>query len=262
MKRSNGIRWAASALILGLFGLNGLVRADESPTPGKQVEQSLQVGDAKIGYQLFLPSGYAEGDKDWPLILFLHGRGESNGPLSLVKKWGPPLIVESTPDFPYIVVSPQCPADDRWSSDGQQALLAALLDEVVKQYRVDADRVYLTGLSMGGYGSWTLAAAHPDRFAAVVPICGGGDPAKAAELKNLPIWVFHGDQDKAVPLERSQEMVAAIQKAGGTQVRFTTLEHIGHNSWSAAYATPELYGWLNQQSISARKEKSSKSPPR
>lgn len=97
---------------------------------------------------------------------------------------------------------------------------------------------------MGGYGSWRLAADHPERFAAVVPVCGGGKPEDAEKLKALPIWVFHGDQDSAVPIKRSIEMVDAIKAAGSDKIRFTTLEHVGHNSWSAAYATPELYEWM------------------
>jgi predicted peptidase len=230
--------------------------AAEKPTPGRQVEQALAVkGQDKLAarYLLFLPKNYeAKADKAWPLILFLHGRGESYGPLSLVKKWGPPRIVEKNADFPYIVVSPQCPGKERWSQPRQQQILVDLLDDVLKKYRINKDRVYLTGLSLGGYGSWTLAAAHPDRFAAVVPICGGGDPKDAERLKSLPIWVFHGDKDGAVPIARSQQMVDAIRKAGGTKVRFTTLEDFGHNSWSAAYASPGLYEWLDRQKISDR----------
>jgi predicted peptidase len=100
---------------------------------------------------------------------------------------------------------------------------------------------------MGGYGSWRLAADHADRFAAAVPVCGGGKPEDAQKLKDLPIWVFHGTEDTAVPLKRSEEMVDAIKQVGGTKIRFTTLEHIGHNSWESAYATPELYTWLDKQ---------------
>ncbi len=228
----------------------------EAPTPGKQVEQDfVQDGETVSRYQLFLPRGYEEADEKWPLILFLHGRGESYGPLSLVKKWGPPRIAETDPEFPYVVVSPQCPGKESWNQPRQQEILVALLDDVLKRYRVDADRVYLTGLSMGGYGSWTLAAGHPERFAAVVPVCGGGKPEDADKLKSLPIWAFHGDQDKAVPLSRSLEMVEAIEKAGGEKVRLTTLEHFGHNSWSAAYASPGLYTWMAAQRASANRER-------
>jgi len=243
----------AALCLLFFFARIEQAVAAEKPVPGKQVEQDyVAVGDktATARYLLFLPKGYGKSDKQWPLIYFLHGRGESYGPLSLVKKWGPPKIVESKPDFPYIVVSPQCPRKESWKQPRQQKILSGLLEDILKKYRVDSDRVYLTGLSMGGYGSWTLAARTPQKFAAVVPICGGGDPADAAKMKHLPIWVFHGKEDGAVPIKRSREMVEALQKAGSKSVRFTTLEHFGHNSWSAAYASPVLYDWLNRQRVS------------
>jgi predicted peptidase len=220
----------------------------EKPAPGTQVQQSFETSDgAAVPYLLYLPKDYQAG-KEFPLMLFLHGRGESHGPLDLVAKWGPPRMAARGDDLPFIVVSPQCPGADRWSSDQQQQRLSELLDEVVNKFAADKSRLYLTGLSMGGFGSWRMAADQPDRFAAVVPICGKGDPEHGEKLKDIPIWVFHGDQDKAVPFEHSVDMVEAIKQAGGTKVRFTTLEGIGHNSWSAAYATPELYGWMLQQS--------------
>jgi predicted peptidase len=106
---------------------------------------------------------------------------------------------------------------------------------------------------MGGYGSWRLAADHPERFAAIAPVCGAGDPADAEKLKQVPTWVFHGTEDQAVPFQKSKEMVEAITKSGGTNVRFTSLEHIGHNSWEAAYASPELYEWFAKQTASRNK---------
>ncbi len=221
------------------------------PAPGTQVEQELKLDDGQsIPYLLYLPKGYEADGKKAPLMLFLHGRGESYGPLSLVKKWGPPRRVEHGEDLPYVLVSPQCPGRESWPQPRQQALLLALLDHITQHYNVDADRVYLTGLSMGGFGSWRLAADHPERFAAVVPVCGAGKTEDADKIKNLPIWVWHGTADPAVPFKRSEEMVEAIKQAGGTKVRFTTLEEIGHNSWEAAYATPGLYEWLDKQSIS------------
>jgi predicted peptidase len=218
-----------------------------SPTPGTQVEQALRTSDgANLGYLLYLPKDYDPAKKS-PMILFLHGRGESYGPLSLVAKWGPPRFAARGDELPYVLVSPQCPGDDSWSKPTQQQRLVELLDHIVKTYAIDEDHICLTGLSMGGYGSWRLAADHPQRLSAVVPVCGGGDPADAEKLKDLPIWVFHGDQDRAVPFERAVEMVEAIKKAGGTKIRFTSLEHIGHNCWSAAYATPELFDWIGRQ---------------
>jgi predicted peptidase len=219
------------------------------PTPGKQVEQSLKVGDRQIPYLLYLPDDYKPGTKV-PLMLFLHGRGESQGPLSVVAKWGPPARVEHGYKYPFILASPQCPTDESWPQAGQQKLLIALLDHLEKTLAVDPDKIYLTGLSMGGFGSWRLAADHPERFAAVAPVCGAGNPADGEKLKSLPIWAFHGTEDKAVPFTRSVEMVEAIKQSGGTKVWFTSLEHISHNSWEAAYATPELYEWFAKQSVS------------
>lgn len=238
----------AGMLLVLLCGQSVVQAQGAPPTPGNQSEAVLTTSDsARVPYLIYLPENYQSDNGRVPLMLFLHGRGESNGPLSLVAKWGPPLLASEGTDFPFILVSPQCPTDDSWAKPSQQARLMELLSHIMATYRVDESRIYLTGLSMGGYGSWRLAADHPERFAAVVPVCGGGDPMDAGRLKTLPIWVFHGDQDRAVPFSRSVEMVDAIKAAGGEKIRFTTLEHIGHNSWSAAYATPELYDWLKQQ---------------
>ena len=197
-------------------------------------------------YAIFVPPQYQRNpDHHWPLILFLHGAGE-RGPadgskLDLVKVHGPPKIVEKDKDFAFIVVSPQCHTDERW--DPKQVL--ALLDHVLKTYPVDPDRVYLTGLSLGGYGTWATAAAAPDRFAAIVPICGGGDPKQACKLKDLPTWAFHGDADKAVPVARSQAMVEAIKKCDeNAPVNLTIYPGVGHNSWTQTYENPKLYDWV------------------
>ncbi|MFT5468480.1 MAG: putative peptidase [Verrucomicrobiales bacterium] len=241
------IRSAFAALFLAL---PGFLFSQAEPAAGKQVELSLSAPNGiDVPYLLALPKGYGEeAGKKWPVILFLHGRGESNGPLSVVASWGPPRFAARGDDFPYIVISPQCPRETNWRDPEQQAGVLAVLDDTLKKYDADASRVYLTGLSMGGYGSWSLAAKQPKRFAAVAPICGGGSPEDAAILATLPIWAFHGDQDTAVPFERSVEMVEAIKKAGGEKILFTTMEEFGHNSWCAAYATPQLYHWFNKHS--------------
>ncbi len=196
---------------------------------------------AKLDYLLFLPEGYESSRKKWPLMLFLHGAGESGTNLAKVKTHGPPKLVETKPDFPFIVVSPQSRGRG-WDPE----TLNALLQDVMRQYRVDSDRVYLTGLSMGGFGTWALGAAHPEKFAALVPICGGGNPADAPKLAKLPIWVFHGAKDPVVPLQRSQDMVQAVKAAGG-EVKFTVYPEAGHDSWTEAYNDPELYKWLLEQ---------------
>jgi predicted peptidase len=217
-----------------------------SPSAGKQVEQSFTSKDgAEVGYLLYLPEDYDAKKENLPIMLFLHGRGESDGPLSLVAKWGPPEMLSRGEKLPFIVVSPQCPKDDSWSSTTQQARLNELLDSVIEKYHADKDRVYLAGLSMGGSGSWRMAAGAPERFAAVIPICGRGEPADAAKLKDLPIWVFVGDQDRV--FQSNVDMVDALRKAGSQTARLTTLEHIGHNSWSAAFASPDLFTWLQKQ---------------
>ncbi|MBN2507938.1 MAG: prolyl oligopeptidase family serine peptidase [Verrucomicrobia bacterium] len=239
----------AFGLIVGTLVAVPSLTWSAEPAPGKQVEQTLNIADDQsIAYLLYLPKTAASATNAWPLMLFLHGRGESYGPLSLVGKWGPPRMAERGDDLPFLIASPQCPGKESWAQPRQQKLLAALLDHLIQTYPVATNKVYLTGLSMGGYGSWRLAADHPERFAAVVPICGAGKPEDAGRLKQLPIWVFHGTEDKAVPFARSVEMVDAIRAAGGTRIKFTTLEHVGHNSWEAAYATPELWTWLSRQS--------------
>ena len=149
-----------------------------------------------------------------------------------MKKHGMAKVIETKKDLPFIVVSPQSPGRG-WNPE----TLNALLDRIILDYRVDRDRVYLTGLSMGGYGTWALAAAHPERFAAIAPICGGGNPKDASKLKDLPIWVFHGAKDPTVPLARSQEMVDALKEAG-SDVKFTVYPDAVHDSWTRPTTTP------------------------
>ncbi|MEQ1825533.1 MAG: alpha/beta hydrolase-fold protein [Pirellula sp.] len=234
------------AFALGLSLVCGKLYS-EDPSRGKQVEQQFVSKDAAtVSYLLYLPSEYQAGKK-LPLMLFLHGRGESNGPLSLVSKWGPPQLAARGEHFPFILVSPQCPRDDNWASPTQQTRLGELLDAVISKYGADKSRIYLSGLSMGGAGSWRMAADNATRFAAVVPICGRGNLKDVDQLKNVPIWVFVGDQDGVY--QSNVELKDAIVKAGSQSIRLTTLENIGHNSWSAAYASPDLYSWLEKQSL-------------
>lgn len=238
-----------AVLAVGLLSVSS-PRAQEL-TPGRQVERALDSSDGgTMPYLLYLPEGYDPDGPAVPLMLFLHGRGESNGPLSLVAKWGPPRRLAAGEPMNYVVVSPQCPRESFWSESDQQQRLLELLDHVERTHNVDSDRIYLTGLSMGGYGSWRLAADHPDRFAAVVPVCGKGDPKDASKLVDLPIWAWHGTEDRAVPFDGSAKIVEAIRAAGGTKVRFTSLEHVGHASWQAAYQSTDLYRWFDKQRAS------------
>lgn len=196
-----------------------------------------------LNYLLYLPADYKVGNKNYPLILFLHGAGERGDDLELVKIHGIPKIVEQQKDFPFIAISPQCPADRWWVDPWLLEALNGLLDEIVQNYRVDTNRIYLTGLSMGGFGTWALAIAHPERFAAIAPICGGGMPWMAYRIKDVPVWAFHGAQDPVVPLQRTEEMVDALKRLNAP-VKLTVYPDAGHDSWSQTYSNPELYQWF------------------
>lgn len=202
----------------------------------------------KLNYLLFLPEDYAaKSSKRWPMILFLHGIGERGSDPWKVKVHGPPKVAEKMTNFPFIVVSPQCPDGQWWSNE----ILATLLDEAIAKYNVDTNRVYLTGLSMGGFGAWNLALEFPEKFAAVAPVCGGGNPyypnahnaTRRAALKSLPFWAFHGDKDASVAIEESERMVKALKKFG-CDVKFTVYPGVGHDCWTQTYNNPQLYEWF------------------
>jgi len=199
-------------------------------------------------YVLFVPHSY-KADKAYPIILSLHGSGESGNDGK--KQAGQGLgnaIKKREKDFPCIVVFPQS-QKRTWKADSDDSKRALQILEVVqKEFKTDPKRVYLTGLSMGGYGTWSLATKYPDKWAAMVPICGGGDPAEADKIKNIPCWCFHGDSDTAVKVDRSRDMMAALKKAGGDP-KYTEYPAVGHNSWDKAYATPELWEWLLKQQL-------------
>ena len=212
---------------------------EEHEAVGKLLEKQFAKGEVKYDYLLYLPPDYGKEDKAVPLVLFLHGKGDK---LDRMKRFGLPRQIESKKDVPFILVAPESPGGG-WSPRS----LAALLDEIEGKYKVDRDRVYVTGLSMGGFGTWTLVAAYPERFAAAVPICGGGSPRSAAKLKDLPIWAFHGAKDEVVPASRTEAMVQALKDAGSDRVRFTLYPDAGHNAWSATYSNPEVWEWLLKQ---------------
>jgi len=221
--------------------------------PGSQTAQELKimVGDKEtaIGYWLFLPKSYDQ-KKAWPLMLFLHGAGERGDNLNQVKKWGPPKLVGSRKSFPFVVISPQCPKNKRWDS----TQMHLLVEHVAASHKIDRSRIYCTGLSMGGYGTWAMIAKYPKLFAAVVPICGGGDPASAKKITKVPIWAFHGRADRVVPPSRSQAMVDAIKKAGGTSAKLTIYPGVNHNSWSKAYSNEKVYEWLLSHNLEKNKK--------
>jgi len=206
-----------------------------------------------LDYLLYLPKDYTkEKTKTHPTILFLHGAVERGTNVNKVAVHGPPKLVKAGKDFPFIIISPQCPEGQVWSTE----ILNALLDDVEKTYRVDKTRVYLTGLSMGGYGTWALGLGFPERFAAMAPICGGGerityllgsrDKVRGPMLKTMPIWVFHGAKDTVVPLSESERMVEMLKKGGNQNVKLTVYPEAQHDSWTATYDNPELFEWFLQ----------------
>jgi predicted peptidase len=216
--------------------------------------KSLKFEDRTYDYCVYVPPGYAP-DRAWPVILFLHGSGEAGTDGFLQTDIGiGRAIRRDRSRIPAIVVMPQCRPKQRWLGRNLQMALRCV-EETSKEYRLDPDRVYLTGLSLGGQGTWHLAAQLPDRFAAIVPICGfaelgpdtTAEAAKlAAKLTNVPIWCFHGDADTAVPVTKSREMVDAIRKAGG-KAEYTEVKGGQHNVWDRAYEDPALWTWLFAQ---------------
>lgn len=222
------------------------------------------VGGVRYPYQVFRPHSRR---KSPPIILFLHGSGERgvDGEKQLAVGLGP-VLVEQAEEFPAIVVLPQAPPATVWADGPAQAALDAL-DATMEQLGADVNRVYVTGISMGGYGTWEIALQHPDRFAALVPICGGLRPLLAApsiavtalagmtgeihdiaatKLSHIPSWIFHGSADRSVPVEESRAMAKALERVGAS-VRYTEYPRVGHISWDRAYAEPKLWEWLFDQ---------------
>ncbi len=200
----------------------------------RQVETSIV---KEIRYLLYTPPDYT-GDEPYPLMIFLHGAGERGDDLELVKKHGPPMEIEAGLEYPFIVVSPQVEEGEWWSP----STVIWILNELKAKMNIDEDRVYLTGLSMGGYGSWDTAIRHPNLWAALVPVCGKGDPTMAERIKHIPTWIFHGAKDSVVPFRHSQEMFDALEGYGNA--RFTVYPEADHDSWTETYSNPELYEWM------------------
>jgi predicted peptidase len=217
---------------------SGSLQADDSGQKAQRLDVTVKV---EMDYLLYLPKDY-DTQESWPLVLFLHGSGERGDDIELVKMHGPPKLIAGGKEFPFIVVSPQCPKTQSW----EPIQLTALLDELTQKYKVDKDRIYVTGLSMGGFATWELAAFTPDRFAAIAPICGGGEVYWTRRFKHVPTWAFHGAKDTGVPLERTQEMIDALIKHGATP-KLTVYPEAGHDSWTETYNNPEFYDWLLAQ---------------
>ena len=214
-----------------------------------------------LKYRLIKPVDYKFGNK-YPLVLFLHGAGERGEDNAATLRHAAKDFANDQlrAKYPAYVVIPQCPTGKKWSevdwskdsselpqdpSDAMQSV-KELLDEMVENAGVDKNRIYITGLSMGGYGTWDAIARYPGYFAAAAPICGGGDPKTVAKFKSLPIWCFHGAKDPVVKVNRSREMVEALKQIG-SPVKYTEYPEAQHDSWTQTYANPELYTWLFAQ---------------
>ena len=218
--------------------------------PGQQTSGSFVAAiDKPISYDylIYLPENYTGRDKKFPLMLFLHGAGERGDNLELVKQHGPPKLAAAGKSFPFIVVSPQCPENEIWDAE----VLLRLVRSIENQYRVDSGRIYVTGLSMGGFGTWSLIARAPEKFAAAAPVCGGGNfiefvlgskETKDA-LKSLPIWVFHGGADGVVKVSEAYRMVSLLER-GAREIKLKVYPGVGHNSWTETYNNPALYEWF------------------
>ena len=193
---------------------------------------------------MHLPSKYREKDGPWPLIVFLHGSGESGNDPTMLQEFS---FVESTGELPAIVAAPQCLPTSGWDPEA----VVRFIKYVAATYRVDRRRICVVGNSMGGYGTWHTAEAHPELFAAVVPICGGGDPTLAARLANVPIWAFHGEKDEAVPIAESESMVEKIRAAGGSP-KFTVIPNAGHGICQSVCSRSDLWDWVFRQLLPSR----------
>lgn len=222
----------------------------------------------KLPYRLLKPAKYDAAQK-YPLVVFLHGAGErgDDNKIQLVHGMGDFASPANREKYPCFVIAPQCPKNERWvevdwgaakhdmpeKSASPMRLTHELMATLEKEFSIDPTRIYITGLSMGGYGTWDAIQRHPDRFAAAIPICGGGDPKYAEKIKLIPLWAFHGAKDTAVKPERSRDMIAAIKQAGGAP-KYTEYPDAGHDSWTATYKNPEVFAWLFAQRRAAKEE--------
>ena len=232
------------------------------------LERSVDVGGVTYRYTVYVPSDWT-AEREWPVIFFLHGAGERGQDGVSQMDEGLPEILKRRDDFPAVVVMPQCHRGKWWGDPAMEAQAFAALEASMKEFRGDPSRLYLTGLSMGGYGTWAFGYKYPDKFAALVPICGGvttrrafppppwhpsaktpDDPytETARGIGQTPVWAFHGDRDRSVPVTESRELTAALERAGGN-VRYTEYPGVPHNSWDRAYAEDDLLGWMLEQTL-------------
>lgn len=226
--------------------------------------------DQVLKYRMLDPrkSDVAKKPEKFPLVVFLHGAGErgDDNVKQLIHGMQDFASAAVQSKYPCFVVAPQCPNGQQWVDtpwtalshrmnpipSPSMALVIQLIDELERDLPIDGNRIYVTGLSMGGFGTWDLVQRQPQRFAAAVPVCGGGDVTLAEKISRVPVWAFHGDQDTVVKPSRSTDMVEAMRKAGG-KPHYTEYGGVGHNSWAATYRDPAMYKWLFSQTNDRRR---------
>jgi predicted peptidase len=228
------------------------------------LDRAVKIGAETYRYQVYAPRDWSK-ERKWPVILFLHGAGERGDDGLVQTEVGVGAAIRRyVSRFPAIVVMPQCRKEQWWTEDAMQEQALKAFDQSVEEFNGDPGRFYLTGISMGGYGTWAIASKHPGKFAALVPICGGirpparinipdayktsdpnADPYAevARKIGKTPVWIFHGGADPVVPPDESRRMNEALKATGG-DVKYTEYENVAHNSWDKAYAEPELMKWM------------------
>ncbi len=211
------------------------------PTGPVEKASTFEYQEKTISYLLTLPVAYFRDQQAWPMVVFLHGSSLRSNDLALVKRYGPSLVASTQADFPMIVLAPQCPKNEAWTD---AEALAALVGDVIKKYRIDPDRVYLTGMSLGGNGVWRLASQHPEYFSAIAPVAACRTVSKegAKRLKSMPIWVIHGEKDTVCPIQPSKKTIQILQSLGNSP-RFTDLPDKGHYI-TEVFKNRELYDWF------------------
>jgi len=208
-----------------------------------KAQQKAEQFNITVNYLLYLPQDYVKDtSRLWPVLIFLHGSGEAGNDLQKVKVHGPPKLIEQGKQFPFIVVSPQARENEGW----EPQVIIRLIKGIQSKYKVDNEKIYLTGLSMGGFGTWNIASKFPSMFAAIAPVCGGGDTTGVMKLKHVPVWCFHGAKDNIVDPEQSYRMVRALKKYN-PDVKLTIYPDANHDSWSQTYDNDSLYTWMLQQ---------------
>ncbi len=229
-------------LIVGFLLVNGCAAQHSSQLIEDEKET---VTVENLRYYLYYPEQYEdEKDKEFGLLLFLHGGGEAGDSLGTLKSNGPPKLIAEGKQFPFLILAPQNPYKRKWWNT---RAVMQLLDTIAENNRVDKKRIYLTGLSRGGAAAWELAVQYPEKFAAMAVVCGMTPIPYASWIdKNMPIWVFHGTEDQSIPYSESEQMVKKL-KSMGYDVKFTSYEGVGHNAWIQAYTSEDLYKWFKEQ---------------